>query len=254
MYVILSGRVAIVPRDGLGTGRAGGRVRGADRGPPRGDDGGRSGRGHGRDRPALRKAGPERARRPGGRRRGGDRRSARGAASAARRRGRARRAHPARAHPASRGADRDRFRRSGAHRGAQVPGRDAAVALPRTQRDSVPRGRSRRGPGCLLAARALRPEPGELPIVVLPDGTVLKNPTKQDLARALGLVATSFRSEPYDVAIVGAGPAGLATAVYGASEGSRSSCWKRSRSEDRPAPARASRTIWAFRPASPGRR
>ena len=63
------------------------------------------------------------------------------------------------------------------------------------------------------------PKPGELPIVVLSDGTVLKNPTKQELARALGLVATSFRSESYDVAIVGAGPAGLATAVYGASEG-----------------------------------
>jgi thioredoxin reductase (NADPH) len=63
------------------------------------------------------------------------------------------------------------------------------------------------------------PEPGELPIVVLPDGTALKNPTKHELARALGLVAASFRSEPYDVAIVGAGPAGLATAVYGASEG-----------------------------------
>src|SRR5262249_9101330 len=38
------------------------------------------------------------------------------------------------------------------------------------------------------------PTPGELPIVVLSDGTVLKNPTKQELARALGLVATSFRS------------------------------------------------------------
>jgi thioredoxin reductase (NADPH) len=63
------------------------------------------------------------------------------------------------------------------------------------------------------------PTPGELPLVVLSDGAVLKNPTKQDLARALGLVATSFPSEPYDVAIVGAGPAGLATAVYGASEG-----------------------------------
>lgn len=61
--------------------------------------------------------------------------------------------------------------------------------------------------------------PGELPIAVLPDGTVLKNPTKQELSRALGLVAASFRPEPYDVAIVGAGPAGLATAVYAASEG-----------------------------------
>jgi thioredoxin reductase (NADPH) len=69
----------------------------------------------------------------------------------------------------------------------------------------------------LLARYA--PEPGELPLVVMPDGAVLKNPTKQELARTLGLVATSFRSEPYDVAIVGAGPAGLATAVYSASEG-----------------------------------
>jgi len=72
--------------------------------------------------------------------------------------------------------------------------------------------------GSSLLAR-LAASPGELPIAVLPDGTVLKNPTKQELGRALGLVATSFRSEPYDVAIVGAGPAGLATAVYGASEG-----------------------------------
>jgi thioredoxin reductase (NADPH) len=69
----------------------------------------------------------------------------------------------------------------------------------------------------LLAGFA--PKPGELPIVVLPDGKVLKNPTKGDLARDLGLVASTLRSEPYDVAIVGAGPAGLATAVYGASEG-----------------------------------
>jgi thioredoxin reductase (NADPH) len=69
----------------------------------------------------------------------------------------------------------------------------------------------------LLARYA--PDSEELPIAVLPGGAVLRNPTKQELAQALGLVATSFRSEPYDVVIVGAGPAGLATAVYGASEG-----------------------------------
>ena len=74
-----------------------------------------------------------------------------------------------------------------------------------------------RDASALLARFA--PEPGELPVVVLSDGTVLKNPTKQELALALGLVAMSLRSEPYDVVIVGAGPAGLATAVYGASEG-----------------------------------
>ena len=61
--------------------------------------------------------------------------------------------------------------------------------------------------------------PGDLPILVMSDGTVLRNPTKQEVGLALGLVARTLRSEPYDVAIVGAGPAGLATAVYGASEG-----------------------------------
>jgi len=63
------------------------------------------------------------------------------------------------------------------------------------------------------------PKPDDLPIIVIPGGAVLKNPPKQELARALGLVARTLRSDPYDVAIVGAGPAGLATAVYGASEG-----------------------------------
>jgi thioredoxin reductase (NADPH) len=63
------------------------------------------------------------------------------------------------------------------------------------------------------------PNPDDLPVLVMPDGAVLKSPTKQDLARALGLMAPMLRSEPYDCAIVGAGPAGLATAVYGASEG-----------------------------------
>ena len=72
--------------------------------------------------------------------------------------------------------------------------------------------------GSSLLAR-FAPRPGELPIVVLTDATVLRNPTKQELGRALGLVAARFRSDPYDVAIVGAGPAGLSTAVYGASEG-----------------------------------
>ena len=63
------------------------------------------------------------------------------------------------------------------------------------------------------------PNPSDLPLVVILGGAVLKNPTKQELAQALGLVARTLRSEPYDAAIVGAGPAGLAAAVYGASEG-----------------------------------
>jgi thioredoxin reductase (NADPH) len=72
--------------------------------------------------------------------------------------------------------------------------------------------------GAALLAR-FAPSPSELPLVLLSDRTVLRNPSKQELGLAIGLVATSFREEPYDVAVVGAGPAGLATAVYGASEG-----------------------------------
>jgi thioredoxin reductase (NADPH) len=59
----------------------------------------------------------------------------------------------------------------------------------------------------------------DLPLVVCPDGSVLKNPTEADLARSLGLVGHDRPDRTYDVAIVGAGPAGLATAVYAASEG-----------------------------------
>jgi len=59
----------------------------------------------------------------------------------------------------------------------------------------------------------------DLPVVVCPDGSVLKNPAEVDLARALGMVRVDHPDRTYDVAIIGAGPAGLATAVYAASEG-----------------------------------
>jgi thioredoxin reductase (NADPH) len=60
---------------------------------------------------------------------------------------------------------------------------------------------------------------GGLPLVVCPDGSVLGNPTEHDLSRQIGLTAASRSNFVYDVAVVGAGPAGLSTAVYGASEG-----------------------------------
>ncbi|MEJ0092602.1 MAG: FAD-dependent oxidoreductase [Methylocella sp.] len=63
------------------------------------------------------------------------------------------------------------------------------------------------------------PQLSDLPLVVCPDGTVLKNPSEGELARCLGVAGTDASDRIYDVAIVGAGPAGLATAVYGASEG-----------------------------------
>jgi thioredoxin reductase (NADPH) len=59
-----------------------------------------------------------------------------------------------------------------------------------------------------------------LPAVVLHDGSVIHQPTLVDIATALG-VHTQPSSELYDLAIVGAGPAGLAAAVYAASEGLR---------------------------------
>jgi thioredoxin reductase (NADPH) len=59
----------------------------------------------------------------------------------------------------------------------------------------------------------------ELPLVLCPNGAMLRNPTEVELARCIGMVASLDPDRIYDVAIVGAGPAGLAAAVYAASEG-----------------------------------
>src|SRR5580693_6125978 len=63
------------------------------------------------------------------------------------------------------------------------------------------------------------PSPTDWPLVVASDGSVLRNPSENEVARALGMVGGPRESRIYDVAIVGCGPAGLATAVYAASEG-----------------------------------
>ncbi|MBV8696688.1 MAG: FAD-dependent oxidoreductase, partial [Bradyrhizobium sp.] len=57
------------------------------------------------------------------------------------------------------------------------------------------------------------------PLVVAPNGAVLVNPAEDVLARALGYLDSAVHNEVFDVAVVGAGPAGLATSVYAASEG-----------------------------------
>jgi thioredoxin reductase (NADPH) len=62
-------------------------------------------------------------------------------------------------------------------------------------------------------------DPGELPIVLCPGGQLLRNPGEVELARCIGLVGPIDPDRVYDVAVIGAGPAGLATAVYAASEG-----------------------------------
>jgi thioredoxin reductase (NADPH) len=70
------------------------------------------------------------------------------------------------------------------------------------------------------------PRPEDMPLVACPDGSVLRNPGENELAKCIGMLdaADAERvhdvADPvYDVAVVGAGPAGLATAVYAASEG-----------------------------------
>ncbi|HET9816661.1 MAG TPA: FAD-dependent oxidoreductase [Xanthobacteraceae bacterium] len=62
-------------------------------------------------------------------------------------------------------------------------------------------------------------DPGQLPIVLCPGGQLLRNPSEDELARCIGLVQPIDPRRVYDVAIVGAGPAGLAAAVYAGSEG-----------------------------------
>ena len=63
------------------------------------------------------------------------------------------------------------------------------------------------------------PGGGELPLVRLPGGGELRGPTPGEVSRALGIGLELAAREEVDLLIVGAGPAGLAAAVYGASEG-----------------------------------
>jgi thioredoxin reductase (NADPH) len=74
--------------------------------------------------------------------------------------------------------------------------------------------------GCaqtLLKRFTIAPE--HLPIVLCPGGEILRNPSEGDLARCIGLLKPIDPNFVYDAVIVGAGPAGLAAAVYAASEG-----------------------------------
>src|SRR5215204_4147629 len=78
---------------------------------------------------------------------------------------------------------------------------------------------SRSDPEARALLERFHVDPGELPIVLCPSGELLRNPTEADLARCIGLVRPIDSNRVYDVAIIGAGPAGLAAAVYAGSEG-----------------------------------
>ena len=91
-----------------------------------------------------------------------------------------------------------------------------------------------------------------LPVALLEDGSVLERPTTLELAERLG-IAVQPAEEHYDLVIVGGGPAGLAAAVYGASEASRRSWSSARRPAARPASRAGSRTTSASPPASAAR-
>jgi thioredoxin reductase (NADPH) len=73
------------------------------------------------------------------------------------------------------------------------------------------------GPGKALLEQA-GAAAATLPVIIMFDGRVLENPSNTQIAEAIGM-PTSPGAGLYDVAVIGAGPAGLAAAVYGASEG-----------------------------------
>jgi thioredoxin reductase (NADPH) len=73
------------------------------------------------------------------------------------------------------------------------------------------------GAVALLERFGARPQ--ETPVAIGLDEKVLKNPSNAELARAIGLDVDTSSERTYDLIVVGAGPAGLAAAVYGASEG-----------------------------------
>ena len=75
-----------------------------------------------------------------------------------------------------------------------------------------------KNPECLDLLCEKQIDDSKLPVVLFPDGSALVQPTITELAAKVGL-RTQARQEHYDVVVAGAGPAGLAAAVYGASEG-----------------------------------
>jgi thioredoxin reductase (NADPH) len=73
--------------------------------------------------------------------------------------------------------------------------------------------------GALALLERFGVKPEETPVAIWQGKKVLKNPTNAELARAIGLNVDTSRKEAYDLIVIGAGPAGLAASVYGASEG-----------------------------------
>jgi thioredoxin reductase (NADPH) len=74
-------------------------------------------------------------------------------------------------------------------------------------------------PGAAALLRELGVAPQDAPVVVLRGQEVLRKPSNAELAREIGLLTAQPNGDTCDVLVIGAGPAGLAASVYGASEG-----------------------------------
>lgn len=96
---------------------------------------------------------------------------------------------------------------------ARLQGFLARGAFPYTVLDAAVEGEGK----MLIDRLGIGPE--ELPLMVCPNGTIIRNPSDTQAAACLGMTPDLEAGKVYDVAVVGAGPAGLATAVYAASEG-----------------------------------
>jgi thioredoxin reductase (NADPH) len=86
-------------------------------------------------------------------------------------------------------------------------------AHPYTALDTTEEGEGR----VVVERLGVRPE--EMPLLICPDGTVLRRPSDREAGVCLGLTPDLDPTQVYDVIVVGAGPGGLAAAVYAASEG-----------------------------------
>ena len=85
------------------------------------------------------------------------------------------------------------------------------------------------------------------PVIFLADGRVLTSYTRAEIAEAVGAPVRP-KLDAYDLVVVGAGPAGVSAAVYGASKGCPPWCWRAPRWAARLVPARGSATSSAFPP------
>src|SRR5207247_2613616 len=94
------------------------------------------------------------------------------------------------------------------------------------------------------------PADEDCPVIRVVDGKTVVRPQLSRVAELLGL-ATQAAAAEYDTVIVGAGPAGLAAAVYGRRRGCGRSWSSGRRPAARPAPRLGSRTTWAFRRVCP---